>query len=261
MEVRHHFCPILSFEIALKLFQIPKNHYFYQKYRTMKNLVLIALIFLTSKTYSQEMKTDWANISKYANDNQDLGIPAKNENRVVFMGNSITEGWKSASPEFFSKNKYINRGISGQTTSQMLVRFRPDVIALKPKLVVILAGINDIAQNNGPIELKDIFGNIVSMVELAKINNIKVILSSVLPANDFSWKKGMEPADKVIQLNALLEKYAIENKITFVNYYPKMVDSEKGLDKKFTNDGVHPTLAGYKVMEPLLQEAIDKTLK
>lgn len=227
----------------------------------MKNLIFIALVFLTSKIYSQEMKTDWANISKYSNENQNLPVPSKNEKRVVFMGNSITEGWKMSSPEFFSQNKYINRGISGQTTSQMLVRFRPDVIALKPKLVVILAGINDIAQNNGPIELKDIFGNIVSMAELAKINNIKVILSSVLPANDFSWKKGMEPAEKVIQLNSMLEKYASENKIPFVNYYLKMVDSEKGLDKKYTNDGVHPTVAGYKVMEPILQEAILKALK
>lgn len=227
----------------------------------MKNLVFIALVFLTSKIYSQEMKTDWANISKYSNENQNLPVPSKDEKRVVFMGNSITEGWKMSSPEFFSQNNYINRGISGQTTSQMLVRFRPDVIALKPKLVVILAGINDIAQNNGPIELKDVFGNIVSIAELAKINNIKVILSSVLPANDFSWKKGMEPAEKVIQLNSMLEKYASENKIPFVNYYPKMVDSKKGLDKKYTNDGVHPTLAGYKLMEPILQEAILKALK
>lgn len=226
----------------------------------MKNLVLIVLIFLSSKLYSQEMKTDWANISKYSKENQSLQIPSKDENRVVFMGNSITEGWKTNDPEFFSKNKYINRGIGGQTTSQMVVRFRPDVIALKPKLVVILAGINDIAQNNGPIELQDIFGNIVSMVELAKANNIRVILSSVLPANDFPWKKGMKPAEKIIKLNAMLEKYCLDNNITFVNYYPKMVDSEKGLDKKYTNDGVHPTLAGYKVMEPLVQEAILKVL-
>ena len=227
----------------------------------MKKIVPMALIFLTSSIYSQEMKTDWANISKYSKENQSLPVPAKNEKRIVFMGNSITEGWKTNDPEFFSKNNYINRGIGGQTTSQMLIRFRPDVIALKPKLVVVLAGINDIAQNNGPIELNDIFGNIISMAELAKANNIKVILSSVLPAKNFPWKKGLEPADKVIQLNALLEKYASDNKITFVNYYQKMVDSEKGLNQEYTNDGVHPTLAGYKAMEPLLLEAIDKTLK
>ena len=227
----------------------------------MKNLVLIALIFLKSTIYSQDMKTDWANISKYSKENQILKTKDQSENRVVFMGNSIMEGWKTIDPEFFSQNHYINRGIGGQTSSQMLVRFRPDVIALKPKLVIILAGINDIAQNNGPIELQDIFGNIVSMVELAKANNIKVILSSILPTTDFPWKKGMEPAEKVIELNKMLEKYASVNKVDFVNYYPKMVNSEKGLDKKYTNDGVHPTLVGYKVMEPILREAILKALK
>lgn len=227
----------------------------------MKKLFLILAILLTSKTFSQEMKTDWANISKYAVANQSLKLPIKGENRVVFMGNSITEGWKTSDPDFFSTKNYINRGIGGQTTSQMLVRFRSDVIALQPKLVIILAGINDIAQNNGPIELHDIFGNIVSMVELAKANNIKVVLSSILPANDFPWKKGMDPAEKVIKLNEMLERYCHENKIIFVNYYTKMVDSKKGLDRKYTNDGVHPTLAGYKVMEPLLEEAIAKALK
>lgn len=224
----------------------------------MKKKHILAFLFLPLTIFSQEMKTDWANINRYSKENQILKTEDNKDNRVVFMGNSITEGWKTNDPEFFSKNKYINRGIGGQTTSQMLVRFRPDVIDLKPKLVVILAGINDIAQNNGPIELHDIFGNIVSMVELAKANTIKVILSSVLPANDFPWKKGMEPAEKIIELNKMLEKYAFENKIIFVNYYPKMVNSEKGLDKKYTNDGVHPTLAGYKVMEPLVQEAILK---
>ena len=224
----------------------------------MKKKHILAFLFLPLTIFSQEMKTDWANINRYSKENQILKTEDNKDNRVVFMGNSITEGWKTNDPEFFSKNKYINRGIGGQTTSQMLVRFRPDVIDLKPKLVVILAGINDIAQNNGPIELHDIFGNIVSMVELAKANTIKVILSSVLPANDFPWKKGMEPAEKIIELNKMLEKYAFENKIIFVNYYPKMVNSEKGLDKKYTNDGVHPTLAGYKVMEPLIQEAILK---
>lgn len=227
----------------------------------MKKTIILVFLLFSITTFSQEMKTDWANISRYSKENDNLKMQDKNENRVVFMGNSITEGWKTNDSEFFFKNKYINRGIGGQTTSQMVVRFRPDVIALKPKLVVILAGINDIAQNNGPIELQDIFGNIVSMVELAKANNIKVVLSSVLPANDFPWKKGMEPAEKVIELNKMLEKYASANKIVFVNYYPKMVNSEKGLDKKYTNDGVHPTLEGYKIMEPLIEEAINKALR
>lgn len=225
----------------------------------MKNIMLIALICITSKNYCQEMKTDWANIAKYASENQEL-LHTPNKNRVVFMGNSITEGWKTNDAAFFTANNYINRGIGGQTTSQMLVRFRPDVIALRPKVVVILAGINDIAQNNGPIELQDIFGNIVSMAELAKANNIKVILCSVLPANTFPWRKKLQPAAKVIALNSLIKAYCNEEKIPYIDYYSAMVDSEKGLDKKFTNDGVHPTLSGYKVMEPLLQSILIKTL-
>ena len=227
----------------------------------MKNLVLIILIFLTSKTFSQEMKTDWANISKYSEENRKLKAEKPDPNRIVFMGNSITEGWKTNDPEFFSAKQYVNRGIGGQTSSQMLIRFRADVIELKPKMVIILAGINDIAQNNGPIELEDILGNIVSMVELAKANNIKVILSSVLPANSFPWRKDIHPAEKVIALNAMIEKYCLTHHIAYVNYYPKMVDEQKGLDKKYTNDGVHPTLAGYKIMEPILEKAIEKTLK
>lgn len=227
----------------------------------MKNLVLITLIFLTSKTFSQEMKTDWANISKYSEDNRKLKAEKPDPNRIVFMGNSITEGWKTNDPDFFLKKSYINRGIGGQTSSQMLIRFRADVIALKPKMVIILAGINDIAQNNGPIELEDILGNIISMAELAKANNIKVILSSVLPADIFPWRKDIQPAEKVISLNAMIEKYCLKHHITYVNYYPKMVNEQKGLDKKYTNDGVHPTLAGYKIMEPIIEKAIEKTLK
>ncbi|WP_236025457.1 GDSL-type esterase/lipase family protein [Flavobacterium geliluteum] len=168
---------------------------------------------------------------------------------------------KSVIPIFFSNKNYINRGISGQTSSQMLVRFRPDVIALKPKLVVILAGINDIAQNNGPIALEDIFGNIISMVELAKQNKIRVILSSVLPAYDFAWRKGLEPAEKVIKLNSMIKNYCEENQIVYVDYFSAMVDQRNGLDEKYTQDGVHPTLVGYKTMEPLLEKAIRKALK
>lgn len=207
------------------------------------------------------MKTDWANISKYSQENLNLQQEPENKNRIVFMGNSITEGWKTHHPDFFSNKNYINRGISGQVTSQMLVRFRPDVINLKPKLVVILAGVNDIAQNNGPIELENILDNIISMVELAKQNNIKVLLSSVLPAYDFNWRKGLEPAEKIIKLNAMIQNYCKENQIIYVDYFSKMVDNRKGLDEKYTLDGVHPTMAGYKIMEPLLEKAIQETLK
>ena len=176
------------------------------------------------------------------------------------MGNSITEFWAYIDSSFFANKSFINRGISGQTTPQMLLRFRQDVINLKPAVVVILAGINDIAENSGPIALEDVFGNIVSMAQLAKENNIKVILSSVLPAFDFPWHPGLQPAEKVVRLNNMIKLYCQENNIVYVDYYSNMVDERKGLDRKYTDDGVHPTLAGYKIMEPLTDDAIDRAL-
>jgi lysophospholipase L1-like esterase len=204
----------------------------------------------------ERLQTDWANRKKYAAHNKRLKSMSNGEQRVVFMGNSITELWKTTGSSFFAGKPYINRGISGQTTPQMLVRFREDVIELKPNVVVILAGINDIAENTGPATLENIFGNIVSMAELAKANNIKVVLSSVLPAYDFTWQPGLEPAEKVVKLNAMIKSYADKNKIVYVDYYSSMVDERKGLRAEFTQDGVHPTLAGYKVMEPLVEKAI-----
>ncbi len=177
------------------------------------------------------------------------------------MGNSITQGWKDKNPEFFSQNNYINRGISGQTTPQMLIRFRPDVIDLKPAAVVILAGTNDIAGNTGPSTLEMIADNIKSMAELAKANNITVILSSVLPAADYPWKPGLEPADKIIELNKMLREYALAHGIIYLDYFKFMVNDKKGLPVELSLDGVHPTLEGYKVMEPLVQEAIAEALK
>ena len=203
---------------------------------------------------------DWPNLQKYATENESLRT-AVFKNRIVWMGDSITEFWKVTDADFFNNNTYVNRGISGQTTSQMLLRFRPDVINLKPEIVVILAGINDIAENTGPISLENILGNIISMAELAKANNIKVVLSSVLPANKFPWRPDLQPADKVIQLNKMLEKYCKDNNLAYIDYYSKMADSQKGLDAKFTNDGVHPTLSGYKIMAPLAKEAIAKAKK
>nr|WP_319401592.1 SGNH/GDSL hydrolase family protein [uncultured Carboxylicivirga sp.] len=226
----------------------------------MKNLTLIffliAMIFFSKNTDAQ----DWPNLERFRAENQQLHKPAKKENRVVFMGNSITEGWSQHHPEFFKDKPYINRGISGQTTPQMLIRFRPDVIDLEPKVVVILAGINDIAGNTGPSTLKMIADNIKSMAELAKANKIKVVLCSVLPANDFPWNPGTEPADKVIELNQMIKTYAESNKIIYVDYFSQMVDDQKGLKSELTYDGVHPTKAGYQVMEPLVEAAIKKAL-
>lgn len=168
------------------------------------------------------------------------------------MGDSITEFWKPNDSTFFSANSFIDRGISGQTTPQMLLRFRQDVIDLKPSKVVILAGINDIAENTGPITVQQIMDNIISMTELAQTHNIKVILCSVLPANAFYWNPKLQPADKVIELNQRIKTYAQKHNITYVDYYTSMVDDNKGLLKKYGEDGVHPNLEGYKKMEALL---------
>ncbi len=201
------------------------------------------------------------NLEKYKEENKILGLPKEGEIRIVFMGNSITESWKSFSPDFFSKNNYINRGTTGQTTTQMLLRFRSDVINLQPKAVVILAGINDIAENFGPIPIPDIARNIFFMSQLANENNIKVILCSVLPAYDFPWRPGLKPKDKVITLNEIIQKHAIENDYEYVDYFSSMVDKRKGLIKEYGLDEVHPNLKGYKVMESILKESIEKVLE
>ncbi len=183
-------------------------------------------------------------------------------NRVVFMGNSITQGWIDyGNPELFTKNPYINKGINGQTTSQMLERFISDVIALKPKVVVILAGINDIAENTGSTTLEMIQDNIIAMVELAKANQIKVILSSILPANRLRWRPHIYPADKIIAMNIFLKHFAAQNACSYIDYYTPLVDHKKGMKSDYSEDGVHPNKAGYDIMTNLVQVAIDKMLK
>jgi lysophospholipase L1-like esterase len=203
---------------------------------------------------------DWASTERFKNDNANLEGPAPREERIVFMGNSITESWKSFRPSFFENTSFVNRGIGGQTTPQMLTRFQPDVINLKPTAVVILAGVNDIAGNTGPSTLEMIMDNIISMAELAKANNINVILSSVLPAFDFSWRPGLEPAGKIIALNKMIKDYAVKSDIVYLDYFSAMVDDRDGLKDDYTFDGVHPNAAGYKVMEPLALEEIKEAL-
>ncbi|WP_299754572.1 SGNH/GDSL hydrolase family protein [uncultured Pontibacter sp.] len=203
---------------------------------------------------------DWAQLGKYKAENAKLKTPAPGEKRVVFMGNSITEGWSNHYPAFFKGKPYVNRGISGQTTPQMLLRFRQDVVELKPAIVVILAGINDIAGNTGPATLQQIEANIIAMAELAEANNINVVLSSVLPALDFGWNPGQEPASKVIALNKLIRKYADQHKLPYIDYYSAMADAQQGLKQAYTYDGVHPNEAGYKIMAPLAEAAIAKAL-
>ena len=204
---------------------------------------------------------DWAWLKRFEKDNQQIAPASPKEKRVVFMGNSITEGWVNADPAFFQKNPYIGRGISGQTTPQMLLRFRQDVIDLKPAVVVILAGTNDIAGNTGPMTLEQTMDNIASMAELAKANNIRVVLSSVLPAYDYPWKPGMEPALKIVRLNEMIREYAARNGCVYLDYFTPMADEKNGLKANLGDDGVHPNLEGYKIMEPLVQKAIGEALK
>ena len=203
---------------------------------------------------------DWPNLNRYQNENATLKPAEHGEKRIVFMGDSITEFWSTVHPEFFIGQSYINRGISGQTTPQMLLRFKDDVIALRPNIVVILAGINDIAGNTGPMTTEMIRDNIFSMIELANTHDIKVILGSLLPAYDFPWKPNQNPIKKITALNEILKNYANANDIVYVDYYSAMTDERKGLKSDFSNDGVHPNKAGYQVMMPIAEKAIAMTL-
>lgn len=225
---------------------------------------------LTPYQKSQLLRTfnDWPFLAKYRDADHSLPPPAPGETRVVFMGDSITEGWgmkatatAPARGEFFPGKPYINRGISGQTTPQMLLRFRQDVIDLKPKVVVILAGTNDIAENTGKISLEEIGENIVSMSDLARANGIAVVLCSVLPASDFRWHPGLEPAPKIKALNASIKDYAAKNHVVYVDYYSSMVNDEGGLKAELSPDGVHPNAAGYNIMAPLAEAGIAEALK
>jgi len=222
----------------------------------MKTLILLASIFTAVSLHAQ----DWANFERYRADNEKLTDPKPGENRIVFMGNSITDGWINADPGFFAGKSYVDRGISGQTTPQMLVRFRADVIALKPAVVVILAGTNDIAGNTGPSTLEMIMDNIISMSELAKASGIKVVLSSVLPVYDYPWKPGLNPSGKIISLNKMIKDYADKSGCIYLDYFTPTVDERNGMNAAYSEDGVHPNLAGYKVMEPLAEKAIAEAL-
>ncbi|MEE9364481.1 MAG: SGNH/GDSL hydrolase family protein [Cellulophaga sp.] len=223
--------------------------------------LILSLLLLTVITIELSYAQDWANLNRFAKENSSLDIPKHGEERIVFMGNSITIGWKNDSSGFFSNTSYVNRGISGQTTPQMLIRFRQDVINLKPAVVVILAGTNDIAGNTGPSNLEMIADNIFSMAEIAKANNIKVVLSSVLPVFDYPWKPGLKPAEKIVGLNKILKDYALKNNCVYLDYFSAMVDERNGLKASLGDDGVHPNKYGYKIMEPLAKEAIAKSLK
>lgn len=197
---------------------------------------------------------DWPNLNRYKKENYDLNLDLNEGNRVIFMGDSITEGWSALYPDFFKKRNYVNRGISGQTTPQMLIRFRSDVVDLLPKTVVILAGTNDIAENTGPSNVKMITDNIFSMAELGNAHSIKIVLCSVLPVFKYSWKNIIDPPSYIYEVNSMIEEYCLKNNYKYLDYYSSMVDGQKGLMVSLTEDGVHPNEKGYEVMSQLFQE-------
>ncbi len=206
------------------------------------------------------LRDDWASLARYREANARLGPPQPGERRVVFYGNSITDAWVRYFDTMFPDKPYVGRGIGGQTTPQMLVRFRQDVIALEPAVVVILAGTNDIAGNTGPSTQAMIENNLISMVGLAKANGIRVVLSSVLPAYDYPWRPGLEPAAKIVALNTWMRTYASTHDMVYLDYHSAMADERQGLKAELSEDGVHPNEAGYRVMAPLVERAIGEAL-
>ncbi len=256
-----------AFVAALQQNKVPVETFIYEKgphgfgmdNPTAKEQWINACLRWIKRSF--EPNLDWANLKRFEHDNKNLTQPVKTENRIVFMGNSITEGWSRLDPDFWKDKPYVNRGISGQTTPQMVLRFKQDVIDLKPKVVVILAGTNDIAGNTGPMPLEQSRDNIIAMAQLAKANGIKVVLSSVIPAFDFPWRPGLEPAPKIVALNQMIKAYCDANKVVYLDYHTAMKDERNGLKKELGYDGVHPNEAGYKVMGPLAEKAISDALK
>tara|TARA_B100001123_G_scaffold138231_1_gene160553 strand:- start:1161 stop:1814 length:654 start_codon:yes stop_codon:yes gene_type:complete len=204
---------------------------------------------------------DWPNLSRYQDENRSVGLPEKGKQRVVFMGDSITEEWSNLYPDYFDTKGYINRGIGGQTTPQMLIRFKPDVIDLEPDIVVILAGTNDIAGNTGPSNVKMITDNIFSMAELARAHQIKVVLSSILPVFEYEWAKEIKDVPATIDsVNDELKKYVNDHGLVYLDYFSPMVDQRKGLNKDYTYDGVHPNQDGYILMSSLAEKVLSRLL-
>jgi len=214
------------------------------------------------KAEDARLHTDWAYLAKYRDANAQLASPAKGERRIVFMGDSITEGWgkhpEGNVGEFFPGKPYVNRGISGQTTPQMLVRLRPDVIDLKPFAMVLLGGINDIAENTGPMPLSATEGNIQSMVELARTHDIRVILCTLSPAKAFPWRPSINPEPKVLEFNSWIKTYAAAEHIPLVDYYSLLVDKTGAFPADLSYDGVHPTAKGYALMQTAVEKAISQ---
>lgn len=224
----------------------------------MRNLILLVFMLTLGVTLSaQDKQNDWAQYSRYEQQNKGL----KKRPKVVFMGDSITDFWVNESPDFFTTNDYLGRGISGQTTSEMLVRFRADVINLKPEVVVILAGTNDVAENLGKISPEYVMDNIKSMCELADANDIEVVLCSIMPCDTFVWRPEIDCATKIVGLNKMIKSYAKREGIEYVDYHKQLANSTNGLDKSMSEDGCHPTKACYTVMEEIVKKGIINAIR
>ncbi len=218
-----------------------------------------AAYYAWKKAHDTDLLVDFGGLNRFREADAALPVPKPGENRVVFMGDSITEDWHLE--KSFPGKPYINRGISGQTSPQMLVRFRQDVIDLKPKVVLILAGTNDIMENTGPMTTEESGAMIASMADLAAANNIQVVLCSVLPSSEFAWSPDLKPAPRIVELNSWIKKYAAEKGYIYVDYYSAMTDEHGGLPPALSDDGVHPIAAGFAIMAPLAEAAIQAALK
>lgn len=214
---------------------------------------LVAISFMASLSIHAQ---EWAGLDRYAGENAALAPAAEDDFRIVFMGDSITEGWSTTYPEFFDGKPYINRGIGGQVTAQMLVRFRDDVLALNPQAVFIMAGTNDIALNQGPIPLETVAGHLQSMAELAWANGVEPVICSVLPASHYPWRPGPDPATDIPLLNEMLKSYAGRMGFRYLDYFSAMTDGENGLQDQLTYDEVHLTREGYEKMSTLAENLI-----
>ena len=220
--------------------------------------LVAALVGQSALGQSTEQSADWPQLARYRKDNADTPPPRADEARVVFMGDSITDAWRA---DFFPGKPCVNRGISGQTTPQMLLRFRADVIALRPRVVVILAGTNDLAGNTGKTTVEEIEGYLTSMAELARANGIRVVLASLLPVHDRAGPvSSSRPHQQIIALNAWIQAYAQRNAMTYLDYHSAMAEADQTLKRELSDDGLHPNAAGYAVMRPLAQQAIDTAL-
>jgi lysophospholipase L1-like esterase len=251
-----------------------KRHCLFMEHRMRLSLILLAGISFATPAFTQTKPAatpvaaatptpkplDWPQLNRYRADNAALPPPAAGENRVVFFGDSITDNWGHYVGTFFPGKPYVNRGISGQTTPQMLIRFEPDVVALHPAVVVILAGTNDIAGNTGPSTPEMIEDNFRAMTAIARQNGIKVVLASITPAARYPWSPTIQPVAIIREVNQWLHEFCIAQHLVYLDYYSALADESGAMKPGLSSDGVHPTVAGYAVMAPLAETAIAQAL-